>query len=272
MPGNGLFTALAAILNALFFAGGIYIYVALVRQIAARQREQVGETEQQMGLPEAILAGALASLFLLNAAASSTRTTPPIPQTGDLVANALISIALFLFLAAFLKFRGFSVTSLAGLAKLGFWRTLLTAGILLFAAYPLVFLADLVTRYGIGGETTKQGIVELFTDSQTMQQRSTIIVLAVAIAPMVEEFFFRFLLYGVLRRYIGRFSGLLINAALFAAVHAHIPSAAPLFILGVCFTIAYEWSGSIVVAMMMHSMFNALTLVALAFPELIPQQ
>ncbi|MEP7071991.1 MAG: CPBP family intramembrane glutamic endopeptidase, partial [Verrucomicrobiota bacterium] len=87
------------------------------------------------------------------------------------------------------------------------------------------------------------------------------------IAPMVEEFVFRFFLYGVLRRYAGRTLGVIISALLFAAVHAHLPSFGPLFVLGSCFTIAYEWSGSLLVPMTMHALFNALTLTALAFPQ-----
>jgi membrane protease YdiL (CAAX protease family) len=58
---------------------------------------------------------------------------------------------------------------------------------------------------------------------------------------------------------------------LFAAAHTHLPSFAPLFVLGTCFTIAYEWSGSILVAMTMHSLFNSVSLTVLAFPELFPQ-
>ena len=73
------------------------------------------------------------------------------------------------------------------------------------------------------------------------------------------------------RRYFGRFVGILVSSLLFAAVHAHLPSFAPLFVLGTCFAIAYEWSGSIIVPMTMHALFNALALTALAFPEVIPQ-
>src|ERR1700736_1169828 len=93
----------------------------------------------------------------------------------------------------------------------------------------------------------------------------------VAVAPGVEEFLFRFFIYGVLKRYFGRLLGVIFSALLFAAVHAHLPSFAPLFVLGSCFAIAYEWSGSILVPMMMHALFNAITLTALAFPELFPQ-
>ena len=98
-----------------------------------------------------------------------------------------------------------------------------------------------------------------------------IIVFAVAIAPIVEEFVFRFFIYGVLKRYVGCLLGVILSALLFAAAHAHFPSFVPLFVLGCCFAIAYEWSDSILVSMTMHSLFNSLTLTALAFPEIISQ-
>ena len=67
------------------------------------------------------------------------------------------------------------------------------------------------------------------------------------------------------------FIGVLVSSLLFAAVHAHLPSFAPLFVLGTCFAIAYEWSGSILVPMTMHALFNGITLTALAFPEFVQQ-
>ena len=135
----------------------------------------------------------------------------------------------------------------------------------------MVLLAEVVTQKLSRGILHKQGIVELFNASSTLEQRILIILLAVTVAPLAEEFFFRFFLYGVVKRYFGRGVGVVANALLFAAVHAHLPSFAPLFVLGICFTIAYEWSGSILVSMTMHALFNALTLIALAFPEVIPQ-
>jgi len=141
----------------------------------------------------------------------------------------------------------------------------------MFLAYPLISLADVITERFFKAGTSKQGIVELFSGSRTIEQRVMIIVFAVAIAPVIEEFLFRFFLYGVLKRYFGRFLGIIVNALLFAAAHTHLPSFMPLFVLGSCFTIAYEWSGSLLVSMTMHSLFNSLTLVVLAFPELFSQ-
>src|SRR6266480_252227 len=138
-------------------------------------------------------------------------------------------------------------------------------------AGALIFVSELITQRLFGSGSSKQNIVELFSGSRTIEQRIMIIVFAVAIAPVVEEFLFRFFLYGVLKRYFGRFLGMIVNALLFAAAHTHLPSFVPLFILGSCFTIAYEWSGSILVSMTMHALFNSLSLTALAFPELFPQ-
>ena len=155
--------------------------------------------------------------------------------------------------------------------KISFVRALGTGIILLLAAYPLISLSNNIAQRLFGSGSSKQNIVEFFSGSRTIEQRIMIIVFAVAIAPVVEEFLFRFFLYGVIKRYLGRFLGITVNALLFAAAHTHFPSFVPLFVLGSCFTIAYEWSGSILVAMTMHSLFNSVTLTALAFPEIFSQ-
>jgi membrane protease YdiL (CAAX protease family) len=172
-----------------------------------------------------------------------------------------------LFVAAFLKLRRFNISELTGLARLSFARAFVTGLVLLIFAYPLIIFADWLTARLLGSGSSRQGIIELFSGSQSMEQRVIIILLATVVAPVAEEFIFRFFLYGVIRRYLGRSIGLIVSALLFAAVHAHLPSFAPLFVLGSCFTLAYEWSGSLLVSMTMHAIFNAITLLALAFPN-----
>jgi membrane protease YdiL (CAAX protease family) len=189
----------------------------------------------------------------------------------NLLENLLFTLGVVLFIATFLRLRGFDLSGLAGFFKISFPRALSTGVILILAAYPLIALTDTVTQRLFGSGSSRQSIVELFNGSRTIEERIMIIVFAVAIAPVAEEFLFRFFLYGVLKRYLGRFFGITFNALLFAAAHTHLPSFAPLFVLGTCFTIAYEWSGSILVAMTMHSLFNSVSLTVLAFPELFPQ-
>ena len=268
---DGLLAALSAIANTLFVLAGFYIYTSLIRQVGARPPAEIGPTKQ-FGFPEVFCAVALLTWFFLNFVASILTPNRPMQiGTGDLVLNASVSIGLLLFLGAFLRFRGFDVSSLAGFSKPGFGRILSTGFVLLLAAYPLIALTDAMIQRFTGIGPGRQEIVELFSSSQTLDQRIMIIILAVAIAPIVEEFIFRFFFYGLIKRYFGRATGLVVNSLLFAAVHAHLPSFGPLFVLGGCFTIAYEWSGSILVSMAMHALFNSATLIALAFPQAIPQ-
>jgi membrane protease YdiL (CAAX protease family) len=277
MQSGSLFAASGAVpgivgvvLFALYIIASAYVYLSLIYQISTRTRNGFGgemATTRSFGVPEAVLAALLILFLFLTIGASVSQ--PSIQFSArNLLANFLLTGCVVLVIVAFLQFRGFDVSSLGGFFRLGFVRTLTTGAILLFFAYPLILLSDTITQRLFGGGSSKQNIVEFFSGSRTIEQRMMIIVFAVAIAPIVEEFLFRFFIYGVLKRYFGRLLGVTFSALLFAAAHAHLPSFAPLFVLGSCFAIAYEWSGSILVAMTMHSLFNSLTLTALAFPEI----
>lgn len=278
MRSGSLFAALGAVpssvlgllLSVLYLVASVYVYISLVYQISARTRNAFdadAATKRSFGLPEAVLAALLILFLLLTIGASVSQ--PSIQFSArNLLGNFLLTAFVVLFVVTFLQFRGFDVSSLGGFFRLGFIRTLSTGAVLLFFAYPLILLSDTITQRLFGGGSSRQNIVEFFSGSRTIEQRMVIIVFAVAIAPVFEEFLFRFFIYGVLKRYFGRLLGVTFSALLFAAAHAHLPSFAPLFVLGSCFAIAYEWSGSILVAMTMHSLFNSLTLTALAFPEI----
>ena len=261
---------LGLVLSILYLLASLYVYISLIYQISARTRnapDADAATTRSFGLPEAILAALLIGFLFLTIGASVSQ--PSIQFSArNLLANFLVTGCVVLVIVTFLQFRGFDVGSLGGFFRLNFIRTLSTGAILLFFAYPLILMSDAITQQLFGGGSSKQNIVEFFSGSRTIQQRMMIIVFAIAIAPIVEEFLFRFFIYGVLKRYFGRLLGVTFSALLFAAAHAHLPSFVPLFVLGSCFAIAYEWSGSILVAMTMHSLFNSLTLTALAFPEI----
>ena len=265
-------SALISILFWLLFLGGLYVYTALARQISARLPAFDDETAslKTFGLPEAIVAVMLISFLLLNVMVAISAPAAPL-SSHDLTVNLVLLLVVIVVLFGFLALRRLNVEKLAGLSKLGIVRAISIGALLLLAGYPLVSAADAVTQRFIEDGASRQNIVEMFNTSRTLDQRVMIIVLAVAVAPIAEEFVFRFFLYGVLRRYFGRLSALIFTALLFAAVHAHLPSFAPLFILGACFTLAYEWSGSILVSMTMHSLFNSLSLIFLAFPQLSDQ-
>src|SRR4030095_2707310 len=210
MRSDGFFAAFGAapsfVLNAffaLYFLASVYVYISLIRQIGARTSEPSGSPAKAFGVPEAILAGALILFLLLSISASVSRPSIEI-SARNLLANLLFTMFVVLFIVTFLQFRGSDLSSLAGFFTIGVVRALSRGTILLLAAYPWIVLANTITQRLFGSDSTKQNIVELFSGSHTIGQRIMIIVFAVAIAPVVEEFLFRFFRYGVIKRYLGR--------------------------------------------------------------------
>ena len=80
--------------------------------------------------------------------------------------------------------------------------------------------------------------------------------LALIAAPLFEEFIFRGLIFGGLRRSFGLWSATLASAALFAIVHPAV-SIIPVFVLGACAALVYERSRSLLAPMIVHAVYNA---------------
>lgn len=90
----------------------------------------------------------------------------------------------------------------------------------------------------------------------------------VTLAPLLEEIFFRGLLYPLLRRSFGLIAGVLLTGAAFAAIHgAQLGYAwAPvfsIFIVGVVFTVVREKTGSVASSFLMHCGYNLALFTAL---------
>jgi membrane protease YdiL (CAAX protease family) len=82
------------------------------------------------------------------------------------------------------------------------------------------------------------------------------IVLAVMAAPFVEELIFRGMIFKSLRRNHGVVISVLASSLLFAVVHDPL-SVPPVFLLGCAAAMAFERSGSIWSAMLVHGTYNA---------------
>jgi membrane protease YdiL (CAAX protease family) len=84
-------------------------------------------------------------------------------------------------------------------------------------------------------------------------------VLAIAAAPVFEEFIFRGLIFGGLRRSLGFGPAALASAAIFAIVH---PAAAviPVFAMALCAAFAYERTRMLAAPMVVHAVYNAAVL------------
>ena len=80
--------------------------------------------------------------------------------------------------------------------------------------------------------------------------------LAVVAAPVFEEFIFRGLIFGGLRRSLGPGVATLASAAIFAIVHPPL-SVIPVFAMGVCAAVIYERTKVLAAPMLVHAIYNA---------------
>ncbi len=88
-----------------------------------------------------------------------------------------------------------------------------------------------------------------------------VLPLALVAAPLFEEFIFRGLIYGGLRRSFGVLPAALASAAIFAILHPPV-AVLPVFVLGVAAALAYERSRSLLAPMIVHAVYNAGALAA----------
>ena len=249
-------------------------YVRLGWKIWQRQPD-VAET---FGPKEAGIASALVALIVMAAGASFAAPALPdaAPPEGrmivfSVVATTVVEGLLVAGLLGALVWRGLSPAALFGFERVPVGRAVGKGLGLLLVALPVVYATMTLTQRFTGGAERhgQEEAVRLVLASREVAPRLAMILAAVVVAPVVEELVFRGYLYGVMRRYLGWTAGAVLNAVLFAAVHGHIPSLGPLFVLAVCLTLAYEWTGSLLVPMTMHAVFNALS-ISLLF--LVPEQ
>lgn len=222
------------------------------------------------GPAEAGVATALGTLLLAivvgGFAVAGKELSPAKPLEGHAIVMGVlldtgIKAALVVALFVGLGLRGRNPGEMFGFTRLGFGRVLWTGLGLLLAALPLVYAASFAAEQLTGG-ADKHGpeeAIRLLLGARDPASRLAMVGAAVVVAPVVEEFLFRGYLYGVMRRYLGAVAGIALNAALFAGIHLHVPSLAPLFVFAVCLTLAYERTGSLLVPMTMHALFNALS-------------
>ena len=139
-------------------------------------------------------------------------------------------------------------------------------GVLGYAAMiPLLPVASLVSSQIAGalGQSLAEGahpLAPLLIQSPSVAQIVFMALLAVVIAPITEEIFFRGFLYYWLRSRAGATFSIATSALLFAALHPQGVIGVPLlFTLGAGFAFLREWRGSLVAPVVAHACVNGVT-------------
>ncbi len=180
----------------------------------------------------------------------------------------LISIPLIILTLIKYKFNGKTF----GLVRTSIWKTikLVFSGYLLFLGITLVIsLIIFYTGWKIPGYQIQERILPLFGDNLIELIISGILI--VAIAPIIEEIFFRGFLLRSISNKCGVIYGSIISAALFALLHLQLSSIIPIFILGLIINSLVIRSKSIIPAIAFHMFNNAIafTIEILLLKEII---
>jgi membrane protease YdiL (CAAX protease family) len=245
-----------------FAAAGLAVYV----RWAARVKAQGGRVStERFGLPDLIVTLLLAGLFMTAAYLQFTAPKPPAFSVQMLIQSTQLEVWLIVLLVGFLLLRKIRVLHFLGLRLYPPAKLIGRAALFLLCAYPIVALANLLLS-GSPDKPEEQHIVSYFREQASLGQFrgiAAVCLTAVVVAPIFEELFFRGYFYPALKRYVGPVAGSIIVSALFACIHATVNVLPALFILAMCLTLAYEWSGSIFVPMTMHAAFNSINLLLL---------
>lgn len=165
-----------------------------------------------------------------------------------------------------LRRRGRAFAPAFGLNRGGALRRMLLGAGFYLAAMPLVALSGFAFRYLLetcGYEVEPQFAIRLFTASEHhWSLRWALGLLAVALAPFAEEVLFRGIALPFLLRRTGVLLAISAASLVFAAMHLHLPSLIPLLVISMAFTLGYLYSGSLLVPVTMHVLFNGVTLLA----------
>ena len=122
-------------------------------------------------------------------------------------------------------------------------------------------------------EVSTQEVVNTFQNAEHLSQKLLLGLMAVILAPFVEELMFRGVLFTALQQYLPRWIAVWGSACFFGLVHANMVSFIPLTLLAVLLTRLYERTGNLWAPIFAHAIFNSINLgLMLLLPEMIETQ
>lgn len=193
--------------------------------------------------------------------------------TYSIVAAATVAVSIFLAREHFARrLKGF------GLDGRTILRDIPAAFVNLLAVWPLFTVLIVVTIYVSRlfwreYQMQPHEQLQLVSEHPQVLLQISVVVVAVVMAPLVEEVLFRGMFQTAMRVFLGAYwvaettgfqrslvawVAIAITSGLFAVVHADAGHWPVLFVLSLCLGYAYEKSGSLVRPIVIHAMFNGI--------------
>lgn len=162
--------------------------------------------------------------------------------------------------------KGIRMSSAWGITRKNILRDLKNGAVCYFALMPpLSFISYIYLRIleSTSVEISLQPQLEYLTNPiYPWWIHVTLVIMAVLVAPAVEEMIFRGLLLPVIMRNARTWLSVGLVSVLFASVHGHLPALVPIFVLAVALSMGYILSGSLLVPVVTHAIFNSVSVIA----------
>jgi membrane protease YdiL (CAAX protease family) len=228
-----------------------------------------------LALPDVLVAATLAILLCLLVAylwsvphSAPTSTGPPAREISgmDVIYGTLQFALPVAAILAMLIGRNVNPFEVFGLGRVGVFRGMAMAGGLILVLLPILAAVTEIASKLLGEHAEQQAIAKVYQQAARTGNSSVIwkvIIAAVCIAPVTEEIVFRGYIYPVFKRVIGATPAALGSSLLFAGIHNNALGFPGLALLALALTLAYEFTGSLLVSIFMHAWFNGMTLFAM---------
>ncbi|MEQ1862667.1 MAG: type II CAAX endopeptidase family protein [Chthoniobacteraceae bacterium] len=240
--------------------------------VAARMLRRVREIGGRvpsgvLGMPDVFVGFFLCGFFALLVVGQTMLTdragAAPVMNVGQIWGNIAFFLVLVGLIIGFLLLRRISPVALFGLRRWPLWRAALVGTLLVFAVFPLTLGLGVAMQLLLQQGAQEQDVVKLYREVAASGDRQHIALLgfvAVVFQPIVEETIFRGYFYSLFKDWSGAVASAIFTATLFAAIHGNLTALPALFALALALTLAYEWSGSLLVPISMHMVFNGVQL------------
>ena len=172
---------------------------------------------------------------------------------------SLQGVSLFL-VAWFLREHELTVAGAFGFTRRALGRTLLLAILVAAVAIPLTWALNEFSGHLLTWAhrvPQEQPAVTTLRSAASANQETFFGLVAVFLAPVVEEVLFRGIFYPALKSVLRRSVALWLVALGFAAIHASLVTFVPLTVLAGLLALLYEETGNLAAPITTHCLFNA---------------
>jgi membrane protease YdiL (CAAX protease family) len=204
----------------------------------------------------------------------SSTSQPSSPLSDNLLVTLSIAspiVGLITLFVGNLLFRkrafermGFTLTSLR---RRGWKQGLIAAAMILPAMFAVVFLTQKFWDLIHFAHPNEHDLLRVLGEEPSRLVRVAIIISAIVLAPLFEEFFFRGMIQSAVRESLetlqpalkirNRWIAIVFTSLIFTMVHGALWLAPPIFFLSLCIGYAYERTRNLWTSIIVHASFNA---------------